>query len=114
MMNIETITIGFAGKDVPFSFRPGSEGDRGVIKQVFQNNDYAFQHWAQGKALMNFHARESQLRPSLVIDAGANIGASAVYFLEMLQNSFVFSIEPDLNNWRLLEMNTQGYSNKFN
>jgi len=114
MMNIQTITIDFAGKKVPFSFRPHSEGDCGVIKQVFQNGDYSFQHWAQGKALMEFHARESKLRPSLIIDAGANIGASAVYFLNMLENSFVFSIEPDLNNWRLLEANTEAYPNKFN
>ena len=113
-MNIDTINIDFAGKKVPFSFRPDSEGDRGVIRQVFQNGDYAFQHWAQGKALLAYHARESASRPSLVIDAGANIGASAVYFLNILDNAFVFSIEPDLNNWRLLQANTEAYANKFN
>lgn len=113
-MNIQTVTINFEGKDVPFSFRADSEGDRGVIRQVFQNTDYAFQHWAQGKALLDFHARESKLRPSLIIDAGANIGASAVFFLNMLQNVFVFSIEPQLSNWRLLEINTRPYPNKFN
>lgn len=113
-MDIETITINFAEKKVPFSYRPDSEGDRGVVKQVFQNNDYAFQHWTQGKALIAFHERESKLRPSLIIDAGANIGASVVYFLNMLDNAFVFAIEPQLDNWRLLERNTQGYPNKFN
>jgi FkbM family methyltransferase len=113
-MNIETLTISFEGKPVPFAYRANSEGDRGVIRQVFENNDYGFQHWAQGKALMAFHERESKLRPSLVIDAGANIGASAVYFLNMLQNVFVFSIEPQLSNWRLLELNTEAYPNKIN
>ncbi len=113
-MNIETLTIDFSGKKVPFSYRADSEGDRGVINQVFRNNDYAFQHWAQGKALIEFHERESKNRPSLIIDAGANIGASAVFFLNMLENVFVFSMEPQLSNFRLLEHNTAAFPNKFN
>ena len=52
-------------------------------------------------------------KTSLIIDAGANIGASTVYFSHIFPNSFIFSIEPDTANWQLLEMNTAGL-NGFN
>lgn len=113
-MEIATVSIDFNGKTVPFKYRSDSPGDKGVIQQIFQNADYNFQHWAQGQRLMAYHKEQSLSRPSLIIDAGANIGASAVYFLNLFDNAFVFSIEPEVNNWRLLEMNTAAYPNKAN
>ena len=42
----------------------------------------------------------------MIIDAGANIGASAVYFSNIFSNVFIFSVEPDIDNWQLLNINT--------
>lgn len=100
--------------EVELVFREESIGDKGVIQQIFTNNDYALRYWPQGKKLLEYHNRQSNLRPSLIIDAGANIGASTLYFLCHYTNSVVFSIEPDKMNWNLLETNTQAFDNAFN
>lgn len=47
-------------------------------------------------------------RAPLIIDAGANIGASVVYFCSVYPDSLVVAIEPEGNNCRLLEMNCEG------
>jgi FkbM family methyltransferase len=97
-----------------FNFRKDSIGDQGVIDQIFQKEDYAISHWVQGQRLFEYHAQQSQVCPSLIVDAGANIGASAVYFLNMFDNSFVFAVEPDQSNWEICVANTGTYSNCLN
>lgn len=113
-MNPSTIEIAINDKRFVFNYRDDSTGDKGVIEQIFLNQDYDITPWAQGRRLIEYHNEQSRLRPSLIVDAGANIGASVLYFLNIFQNSFVFSIEPDPMNWKLLEINTAGYPNKFN
>ena len=63
-----------------FNFREDSIGDKGVIQQIFLNQDYNISDWKQGKKLLEYHNEQSKILPSLIIDAGANIGASVVYF----------------------------------
>jgi FkbM family methyltransferase len=103
-------TVKFGNEEVFFQFRADSDGDKGVIEQIFHNNDYDISHWEQGAKLFAYHNDISRVRPSLIVDAGANIGASAVFFAKTFDDSFVFSIEPDRDNWRLLEANTAGLS----
>lgn len=112
-MKITTRSIKLNGSEIFFSFREDSVGDKGVIRQIFQNQDYNISHWQQGKKLLEYHNEQSKIRPSLIIDAGANIGASAVYFSNLFSNTFIFAVEPDITNWRLLELNTNGI-NVFN
>ena len=42
----------------------------------------------------------------LIVDAGANIGASAVYFVIAYPNACVVALEPDVGNFGLLSKNT--------
>lgn len=49
--------------------------------------------------------------PAVIIDAGANIGASSIYFARRYPNAKVFAIEPELENFSLLQQNTQAYAN---
>lgn len=67
----------------------------------------------QGKKLIQYHKEKSKYLPSQIIDAGANIGVSSVYFSSMYENSFIFAIEPEINNFKLLTFNTLGL-NIFN
>ncbi len=113
-MNLSQVEITINDKTFAFNFRDNSIGDRGVIEQIFVNRDYDISPWVQGRKLIEYHKSQSTLHPSLIVDAGANIGASVLYFLNSFQNSFVFSIEPELANWQLLEINTADYPNKFN
>ena len=107
-MEFTTASIKLNESNFFFFFREDSVGDRGVIQQIFQNQDYKISHWQQGKKLLEYHNEQSKILPSLIIDAGANIGASAVYFSKIYPNAIIFTIEPDISNWHLLEKNTNG------
>ena len=96
-----------------FSFREDSVGDKGVIEQIFRRQDYNISHWHQGKMLLKYHNEQSKIGTSLIIDAGANIGAATVYFSKVYPSAVIFSVEPDIENWNLLEINSVGL-NVFN
>ena len=49
--------------------------------------------------------------PSVIVDAGANIGASAIYFASRYPNARVFAIEPEQENFKMLLENTKQYKN---
>ena len=62
-----------------------------------------------------FFAEEYNVRfktpPGIVIDCGANIGLSAVYFANQFPEAKIIAIEPDENNFKFLEENTIPYPN---
>jgi FkbM family methyltransferase len=45
------------------------------------------------------------LRGREIVDIGANIGNHSRYFLEYLDSSFIYSFEPDSNNFEFLKSN---------
>jgi FkbM family methyltransferase len=49
----------------------------------------------------------------LIIDAGANIGMSALWFVHKYPEAYIFAIEPDRDNYELLVKNTQGLGNQI-
>jgi len=108
------VQINLNGRLLDFHFRGDSVGDKGVLQQIFANQDYKVEFWEQGRTLRSFYERTRRSTRPLIVDAGANIGASAVWFLNAFPDSFVFCIEPDRNNFELLERNTRGYREKFN
>jgi len=62
-----------------------------------------------------FYAKEYEVRlekdPAYIIDCGANIGLSAVYFATTFPNATILAIEPDENNFRILQKNIAPYKN---
>jgi FkbM family methyltransferase len=48
--------------------------------------------------------------PGVIIDAGANIGLSAVFFANQYPEALIIAIEPESSNFRMLQKNTSGYS----
>ena len=50
-------------------------------------------------------------RPKLILDCGANIGTSAVFFANMYPESKIISVEPDADNFNMLKLNTSPYPN---
>jgi FkbM family methyltransferase len=94
----------------PFYFRPGTS-DEGVMTQIFKQNDYSFGRLRRGREIADFYHRAAASGKSpLIIDAGANIGASSVYFAYSFPKARVVAIEPEQSNFDLLEANTQGMS----
>jgi FkbM family methyltransferase len=52
-----------------------------------------------------------KLNPSVILDGGANIGLSAIFFSNLFPSAKIICIEPDENNWKQLEANTKNYTN---
>jgi len=49
--------------------------------------------------------------PLLIIDAGANVGYASVFFANRYPQAQILAIEPDAENFRLLQHNTRAYPN---
>ena len=48
----------------------------------------------------------------LIVDCGANIGLSSVYFLNHFPQSFVIAVEPVPDNFRMMERNLKPYQDR--
>ena len=76
-----------------------------VFDQVFRFQEY--------KIVKTF-CKLNNLEPRVIIDAGANVGYTSVYFSSWFQNAKIIAIEPDSENFEMLKANlqvqeTQGY-----
>ena len=111
-MNLSQFQWKKHGADRNVYFRPDSVGDRGVIDQIFLNEDYRVSHWPQGRALLAQYQSCEAMAPdnkrALIVDAGANIGASAVYFSTLYPRARIVCVEPERSNCTLLRLNTDG------
>ena len=92
-----------------FFYRTDSVGDRGVIDQIFQHGDYDLSRFAQTRALHSLYlSLLASGKTALIVDAGANIGASVVYFAGVFPEGRILAIEPEANNCALLRKNCEG------
>jgi len=80
-----------------------------VIQQIFQSQDYALERLRRGPELRDAYDNIVSLgRTPLVVDAGANIGASVVYFGLTFPAAHVVALEPEANNFELMLKNITG------
>jgi FkbM family methyltransferase len=49
--------------------------------------------------------------PSVIVDAGANIGFTSVFFARKYPGSKIIAIEPEASNFKILTRNTRPYTN---
>ena len=49
--------------------------------------------------------------PPVIIDAGANVGLSAVFYANRFPNARIIAIEPEPSNYEMLKRNVVPYSN---
>ncbi|HTH54663.1 MAG TPA: FkbM family methyltransferase [Cyclobacteriaceae bacterium] len=85
--------ISLKGIPYPFHLRKGSS-DRLVFHEVFLFNGYDIK----------------VPDPKVIVDGGANIGLTSIYFANKFKNATIISIEPSGSNFHLLEKNTKNYS----
>ena len=74
--------------------RPGT-ADQIVYEEVFINREYDVE----------------AVDPHFIIDAGAHIGLSAVYFENRYPDSLIVALEPEDSNFEMLLKNTRRYEN---
>lgn len=65
-------------------------------KKVLVNQEYDFQ---------------VESPPEVIVDAGANIGLATVYFANKFPDAKIIAIEPEKENFRILQMNVERYKN---
>ncbi len=100
------LTIGTSSRQ--FYFRKQTT-DEQVMNSIFGCRQYDLNRLKRVDDLLDF-ARQQQakgLRP-LIVDAGANIGASSIYFLDNFPNALVVAVEPEVHNFELLAKNIEG------
>jgi FkbM family methyltransferase len=89
-------------------FRSGTS-DESVIDMIFRQRQYELSRLKRSPELKAFlDAQKKTRRFPLVVDAGANIGASSIMFSSMVPEAKVVAIEPDSENFRLLAINVLG------
>jgi FkbM family methyltransferase len=90
-------------------YRDGTS-DYVCLEQVFKHMHYSMEHFRRHAKLLEFVRlrSESGKRP-LIIDAGANIGASAVFYAMSYPGARIVAIEPEAQNFSVLRKNAQGF-----
>ena len=107
-MALDTLMLESAGAKRPFFFRKGTS-DEAVLTQVFRHWHYRMDDWARHHEIKAvIEQRLADGRRPLIVDAGANIGASAVFFLLKIKSAKVIAIEPQAENFALLKRNLEG------
>ena len=87
--------ISYEGINHPIFLR-NDTSDVLVYKSILDNNEYGF------------CVKEP---PKIVIDAGANIGLTSVFFANKYPDAKIFAIEPEESNIKILEKNIAAYKN---
>jgi FkbM family methyltransferase len=77
----------------PLVIRPRTS-DRFVFEQIFLDHDYDI---------------PVDLSPRFIVDAGANVGYSTVYFASRYPGARIIALEPEPTNFDLLVRNTRDY-----
>jgi FkbM family methyltransferase len=54
---------------------------------------------------------EFQTAPRVIVDAGANIGLTSVFFANKYPNAHIIALEPEVSNYRMLQRNISAYPN---
>lgn len=90
-----TITIQYKNREQKIYFQ-GHHDEITLLYEIFVEECYR---------------TEEIQNPEVIIDAGANIGLSSLYFAMSYPSATVYAIEPDPPNFKLLVANTEGKSN---
>ena len=90
-------TLKLKGYPYPFFFRHGASDVR-VIRQIFLKEEY--------------RELRGEKNMGRIIDCGANIGCSAVYFLSKYPDAELIAVEPDEGNFLLLQKNLEPFGGR--
>jgi FkbM family methyltransferase len=86
--------------------------DAAVIRQVFRMKDYDFHRFPHEAIIQRAYQRILDAgQVPVIIDAGANLGASTVWFARKFPSAQVIAIEPEPANAALCRRNARAASN---
>jgi FkbM family methyltransferase len=95
-----TVHIRYGTSDVP------------TLRQVFTSREYDIERMPQMALLMEHYQRlvQDRLKP-VIVDGGANIGLSALWFASLFPEATVIAVEPEAANFEVLTRNLAGLPN---
>lgn len=83
--------------------------DAALIQQILVDRQYDLGRLRRSPELKAFLERQKATgKAPLIVDAGANIGATALFFATIIPEACIVAIEPNQDNFALLELNVQG------
>lgn len=86
--------------------------DASTIRQVFRNKEYCLKSFPQWPDILQSYDRIiASGNIPVIIDAGANIGAAAIWFSRVFPEARVFAIEPEPSNAEQCQRNTSSLLN---
>jgi FkbM family methyltransferase len=95
----------------PIYLRQGTS-DWEVLDQIFVKSEYCCPSPGHNEALDKFYDDAvSRAETPVVLDCGANIGLSSIWYAHKYPKAKVVAVEPEPENFQLLTMNVSGYSN---
>jgi FkbM family methyltransferase len=88
------------------------DSDPAIIRQIFVDKVYDISAAAQfDRIMLTYRDIKSRGRIPLILDAGANIGASAIWFSRQFPDAKIIAIEPEPNNAEICRYNFQSFPN---
>ena len=89
-----------------FSIKIRNKFDMITVFEIFGGDFYNIKNLKISDEIFNIISiiKNKNLKP-LIIDCGANIGCSGIYFKNLIDNCYVVNIEPDYYNFLLLSEN---------
>lgn len=81
--------------NTPFTFVVSERLDLAVLEEIFINQEYYFAY---------------SHNPKVIVDLGANIGDSAIYYSIMYPNARIFALEPHPGVFKRLTENTRNHN----
>lgn len=94
----------------PFLVRPG-ESDLDVVHQIYWQRSYEISSGMLDRVQRRYAEILAAGRKPIIVDAGANIGISTIWFTTAFPEARVIAIEPDPGNFALLRTNVAQYPN---
>ena len=86
-----------------------------TVREIFLHECYSLKSLRKEDEIYKFYKNIlSKSKKPLILDLGANIGASSYYFLSTFLGSKIISLEPDIANYEILKKNVPSSIVHFN
>ncbi len=83
-------------KNKKFDFVVNDRMDLAVLEETFVKREYEFNYFP---------------KPKVIVDLGANVGDTAIFYSILFPEAKIFSVEPNPAVWEKLEKNTEKFPN---
>jgi FkbM family methyltransferase len=85
--------------------------DLATFEQVFANNDYNLRRLERWDEILKLYDAICKDGTPLILDLGANIGLSALYFAKNWPAAHIIAVDPDKENFLMMQENLDGLRN---